>query len=736
MSNAAGILEELEGRFREEERRYLSPEDAERVEAALEFSRNAHEGQKRLSGEPYVTHCISVAMILMDLLRRRSDPVILQAALLHDVLEDNLSITYQDIADRFGEEVAQLVEGVTKIGGIPFRNPEAEQSENFRKMLLSMARDIRVILVKLADRLHNMRTLESLKPQRRVEISEETREIYAPLAHRLGIARFKWELEDLAFKFIEPEQYRKIADLIATKRGERERSIEEMRGPLRSRLEADGVQAEVTGRAKSFYSIWGKMTRHGTTLDEMHDLLGVRVITESKGDCYRVLGVVHDLYVPVQDRFKDYIATPKSNMYQSLHTTVIGPQQRMVEIQIRTREMHLVSEIGIAAHYRYKEGGRWDEEIERKLGEVLVRRTTEWHEEAEDPKEFMDFLKISLYQDEVFVFTPRGELRQLPRGATPIDFAYAIHSQVGNRCVGARVNGRIVPLRYELKSGDTVEIMTSTQASPSEDWLHVARSSRARAKIRQWIKAQRVQESILLGREMLQRELRKKHKKFPNDDELMDVAQSFGLSDVPLLYAKMGEGNLALPGVLQKLYPDLATPRSPSPVDRLREVVSLPVKGISIQNVSSLLVHLAQCCHPVPGDAVVGIVTRGRGVSVHRQDCPNTFDDRVEKERKIDVNWDVEGQKMFHVRLAVYGNDRSNLLADVATAISGTSTNIKEGGMASVDAQAVGDFLIEVKNLAHLDRVMRAIRGVKGVSDVERKQHLPREFGEDPGRHG
>ncbi|MFN8548947.1 MAG: TGS domain-containing protein, partial [Candidatus Eisenbacteria bacterium] len=442
---------------------------------------------------------------------------------------------------------------------------------------------------------------------------------------------------------------------------------------------------------------------------------------------------VHDLYVPVQDRFKDYIATPKSNMYQSLHTTVIGPQQRMVEIQIRTRQMHLVSEIGIAAHYRYKEGGRWDEEIERRLGEALVRRTTEWHEEAEDPKEFMDFLKISLYQDEVFVFTPRGELRQLPRGSTPIDFAYAIHSQVGHRCVGARVNGRIVPLRYELKSGDTVEIMTQAQPAPSEDWLQIAHSSRARAKIRQWIKAQRVQESIVLGREMLQRELRKKHKKFPTDDELMDVAQSFGLSDVPLLYAKLGEGTLAVPGVLQKLYPELSAPKSPSPVDRLREVVSLPVKGITIDNVSSLLVHVAQCCHPVPGDSVVGIVTRGRGVSVHRRDCPNTFDDRVEKERKIDLNWDVEGQKMFHVRLAVYGSDRANLLADVATAISGTQTNIKEGGMSSVDAQAVGDFWSRSRT-SRTSIVMRAIRGVKGVVDVERKQHLPREFGEEGGR--
>ncbi|MBK8230153.1 MAG: bifunctional (p)ppGpp synthetase/guanosine-3',5'-bis(diphosphate) 3'-pyrophosphohydrolase [Candidatus Eisenbacteria bacterium] len=541
-------------------------------------------------------------------------------------------------------------------------------------------------------------------------------------------------MEDLAFKYLEPEHYRRIADLVSTKRVERERAIEEIRGPLRARLQEDGIEAEVSGRAKSFFSIWGKLRRSGSSFDDLNDLLGVRVVTDSKGDCYRVLGVVHDIYVPVADRFKDYIATPKSNMYQSLHTTVIGPQQRMVEIQIRTREMHLVSEIGIAAHYRYKEGGRWDEEIERKLGEVLVRRTTEWHDEAEDPKEFMDFLKISLYQDEVFVFTPKGELKQLPRGSTPLDFAYSIHSQVGNRCVGAKVNGRIVTLRHELKSGDTVEIMTSTQATPSEDWLQVAHSSRARAKIRQWLRAQRLQEAILLGREMLQKELRKKRKKFPTDEELMDVAQSFGLSDAALLYARMGEGNLAVPGVLQKLYPDLAVAKNPSPVERLREVVRLPVKGISIQSVSSLLVHIAQCCHPVPGDAVVGLVTRGRGVSVHRQDCPNTFDDRVEKERRIDVSWDVEGQKMFLVRLAVYGSDRANLLADVALAILSSGTNIREGGMQSADAQAVGDFLVEVRNLAHLERVMRAIRAVRGVSDVERKQHLPREFGEDTGR--
>lgn len=725
MSETTGVLELLEAKLRDNLALRMPPSEAERVMLALEFARTAHQGQRRRSGEPYLTHCIEVALILLDLLRSHTDAPILQAALLHDTIEDNDAVEFRDVAREFGEEVAHLVDGVTKIGGIPFRNPEAEQSENFRKMLLSMSRDIRVILIKLADRLHNMRTLDHMKPEKQVEIATETREIYAPLAHRLGIAKFKWELEDLSFKYGDPESYRKVGELVATKRAEREQAVEAIRQPLVTRLQEDGIDAEVSGRAKSFFSIWSKMERLGGRFDQIFDLLGVRVLTDSRGDCYRALGAVHDLFVPVQDRFKDYIATPKSNMYQSLHTTVVGPQRRMVEVQIRTRQMHMIAEIGIAAHYRYKDGGRVDAEIERKLGDMVVPRTTEWQEEAVDPNEFMDFLRTSLYQDEVFVFTPANELKRLPKGATPVDFAYAVHTAVGSHCVGARVDGRIVPLKYQLKSGDTVEILTSPSATPSEGWLQFVRSSKARSKVRHWIKTQRLTESISLGREMIQRELKKSRRKMPDEAELVNVAQSFGLSDSALLLAKVGEGLVSAIHVVHRIYPELTKPKEASPVEKIRQLASRPVRGVRINDISSLMIRMAQCCHPVPGDQVVGVVTRGRGISVHRTDCPNVFEDRVEAERRLDVQWDVDRGKLFLVRLVIYGIDRSSMLADVAQAVSKTKTNIKQATMGSEENKARGDFTIEVENLSHLSRVMRAIRSVKGVTDVVRKDMLP-----------
>lgn len=728
MSSALQALGELEALFRAELGEYLSPPGPAEVWRAYEFARTAHEGQKRKSGEPYITHPIQVTRILLDLLRKQADTDILEAALLHDAVEDNPAVGLEDVERAFGEEVRHLVDGVTKIGGIPFRNPEAEQSENFRKMLLSMSRDIRVILIKLADRLHNMRTMDSMRPERQQDIARETEEIYAPLAHRLGIATFKWELEDLAFKYLEPAGYRQVSELVATKREEREKAIEEIKVPIRARLEAEGIEGEVTGRPKSFASIWKKMAANGTRFDQIFDLLGVRVIVASRSDCYRVLGIVHDLYVPVQDRFKDYIATPKSNLYQSLHTTVIGPRRRMVEVQIRTAEMHRIAELGIAAHYRYKEQGEVDTELERKLGESVVQRTTEWHEDVENPEEFMDFLKTSLYENEIFVFTPKGELKQLPRGATPVDFAYAVHTAVGNHTVGARVNGRLVQLRHGLRNGDTVEILTSPNANPSEGWLAFVGTSRARSKIRHWLKAQRLTESVALGREILLRELKKHRRKLPDDSELLDVAQSFGFSETPILFAKIGEGVLSARNVLHRIYPELVAPRKDSTVDKLRSLASRPVRGIKIQDISSLMIRMAQCCHPVPGDPVIGVITRGRGVSIHRNDCPNVLDGRVEAERLMEVTWDVDKDRLFLVRLSIYGDDRENLLADVAMAISRSGTNIKQGMMDAEDDHAIGDFLVEVKNVAHLGRVMKAIRAVKGVTRVERLQLE----GEDP----
>jgi GTP pyrophosphokinase len=713
----------------------LAPEvDRDFVERALDFAAKAHEGQKRASGAPYVTHPIQVCRIVLDLLRKRSDREILAAALLHDVLEDAEHLKAENVEAAFGAVVARLVDGVTKISGLPSMAAEAEQAENFRKMLLSMAQDIRVILIKLCDRLHNMRTLEFLpEPDRRARIARETKEIYAPLAHRLGIARVRWELEDVSFKHLNPEAYRMIASMVATKRKEREDAIEAVRVPLAQRLRDESIVAEISGRAKNFSSIWEKMQRQNAAFGEIYDLLGLRVITESKGDCYRVLGIVHDQFIPVQDRFKDYIATPKTNMYQSLHTTVMAPANRMVEIQIRTREMHLTSEIGIAAHYRYKEGGRKDEELERKLGELLVRRPVELETDEDDPKEFMDILKVSLYQEEVFVFTPRGELKRLPRGATPLDFAYAVHSQVGNHCVGARVNGRLVALRYELSNGDRVEILTNPSATPNQDWLGLVRTGRARSKIRQWLKEQRLSDSIGLGREMLGRELRRRRKKMPGEPVLDDCAQSLGFTDAETMLAQIGQGDLSPISVAARLYPEPVAAPGAVP-ERLRQLARPPVRGIRIQGVGNLMIQIAHCCDPVPGDPVVGLITRGRGVSVHQRTCRNIIDGRVEKERMIQLQWDVQGETMFAVSLEIYGSDRPNMLADVSTAISKTKTNIREGSMQGVDAEARGHFIVEVRNRRQLNEVIHAIRGVRGVTRVERRSDLLPDAGS--GREG
>ncbi len=720
--NPERMFETLLGQIRE----IKAEVDIPTLERAYALALRAHEGQTRRSGGPFVAHPLETALVLIDLLRRHTDTVILAAALLHDTVEDSRVITLDDLRRDFGPEVALLVDGVTKISGLPFRSAEGAQSENYRKMLLSMARDIRVILIKLADRLHNMRTLDALDEDRRKRIAQETLEIYAPIAHRLGIARFKWELEDLAFKHLDAAHYRMLVDKVAEKLTERLKAIEEIMLPIREQLVGMGITAEVSGRPKHLRSIWLKMQRLDAPFEEIYDLLGLRILTESRDDCYRALGVVHDMFTPVVDRFKDYIATPKSNMYQSLHTTVLVPERRrMVEIQIRTREMHIVSEIGIAAHYAYKEGHgiQADRELQEKLGDLVVQGVSEWGDETGDPQEFMDLLKTSLYQDEVFVFTPKGGLKRLPRGATPIDFAYAIHTDVGHHCVGAKVNGRIVPLRYELKSGEVVEIVSAPQGQPSEDWLKIAVTSRAKGKIRRWLTEQRLDVSVRLGREILQRELKKRRRKLPNDKELNDISQSFGLADVPLLFAKIGQGDLSLGSVLARLLPEekQEEPKGATALERLKRLASRPVTGLRIGDIDGLLIRIAQCCQPIPGDKVIGLITKGRGISVHRLDCPNTFDDRVPAERRIDVEWDVERDQHFLVRLLVVSDDRADLLVDVASAISRTQTNMSHGAMTSDgQGEARGQFVLQVRNLSHLGRVVDAIRRVRGVRIVER----------------
>jgi GTP pyrophosphokinase len=706
--------------------------DGGRLRKAYEFAARAHGPQLRLSGEPYVTHSVEVAAILAGLLGAGVDETLLEAAMLHDVVEDtDQGLTAVEGA--FGPEVAALVDGVTKISGLHFDRPEWEQAENFRKMLLSMARDLRVILIKLADRLHNMRTLGSLDPARAGRIARETRDIYAPLAHRLGIARVKWELEDLCLKYLDPPAYQEIRDKVALKREERERLVQEIMEPVRRRLHHLGVKAEVVGRPKHLDSIYRKMKAQNRKFEEIFDLMGIRVITLDRADCYRVLGIVHDLFTPVHDRFKDYIATPKSNLYQSLHTTVVAPGGTMVEFQIRTREMHEIAELGVAAHYRYKEGGSGvDTELLEKLQPML--RNVEWQSSTSDPDEFMEFLKTSLYQDEVFVFTPRGDLRRLPRGATPLDFAYLIHTQVGHHCVGAKVNGRIVPLRYDLRSGDPVQIITSPLGKPTRDWLKIVQSPNARTKIRHWIKSSEQADSILLGKEMLEREMRRRRLTPPTDVSIEQIAQGLGLADASQLHAALGRGSVSVAQVIQRWFPE-----GVGPVQRFKEaslevaraLTRRPGRGVRIQGVDNLMVTFAKCCQPVPGDPVVGIVTRGRGVTVHRTDCPNTFEDRVAPERRLMVDWDAAPEDSFVVKLSVFGEDRKSLLADIANAISATNTNIRTAGIKANDRKARGAFVVEVRNLSHLRQVIRAVEQVDGVEAVEREQVFGRPDGRD-----
>ncbi len=715
MSDRVGLVQPLIDDIREQN----IDLDVDMVRRAFDYAESAHAEQIRRSGEPYVTHPVQVARILVELLGQRADAAILAAALLHDVVEDTGS-GVADIEKEFGQDVALLVDGVTKIKGLPSGSLEQEQTETFRKMLLSMAKDVRVILIKLADRLHNMRTMDHMKPEKQQRISQETRDIYAPLAHRLGIATVKWELEDLALKYLDNKAYKDLARLIVEKREERERVVEAILGPIQEALAQEGVKAQVIGRPKHFDSIYRKMKRQNRPFDAIFDLIGVRILTETKTDCYLVLGVLHDLYKPVPDRFKDYIATPKSNLYQSLHTTVIGPGGRIVEVQIRTYEMHRISEYGIAAHYSYKEGSSPDPELDAKLG-GLVGGTQEM-EEGVDPAEYMDFLKTSLYQEEVFVFTPKGDLKQLPAGSTALDFAFSIHTDVGLHSVGARVNDRIVPLRYVLNNGDTISIITQPSAHPSESWLTYLASSRARHKVRHWLKEQRREDSISLGREMLQRELKRNRKPPAKDKDLVDVAQSLGKETPEQILAELGRGDVSVQSLVNRLHPDLQKEptKKKSVFTRLRD--NAAKSPIRIQDVDNLMMRLSKCCQPVPGEQIVGVVTRGRGLSIHRVDCPNGFEDKVGAERRVDVTWDVPDARAFVVKLLIYGSDSAGMLADLATTITDERSNIRDAGMRALDGDARGEFVIEVNNLSHLNRVIKAVKRVRGVRAVERSQ--------------
>jgi GTP pyrophosphokinase len=699
--------------------------DHDLLARAYRYSDLAHAGQVRHSGEPYVSHCVEVARILADL---QLDTTTVVSGLLHDIVEDT-DITVQDVEREFGSEIAQIVDGLTKIANLPLSSREERQVENYRKLLLSIAKDARVILIKLADRLHNMRTLDFLAPEKRRRIAQETRDLYAPLAHRFGMAKVRWELEDLAFKHLEPDAYKTLAKLVAAKRGEREQLIAQMREPLQKRLADAGIASvDVTGRPKHLWSIYKKMQQRDRPYEDIYDLLAIRVIVPNVLECYHALGVIHDGWTPVQERIKDYIAQPKSNGYQSLHTTVFGPGRQLFEIQIRTRDMHRTADFGIAAHWLYKESSRSADELDRQL--AWFRQVLELQLDAETPGEFLEFLKLDLYQDEIFVFTPTGDVIQLPKGATPLDFAFAVHTQVGAHCAGAKVNGRIAPLSRELKNSETVEILTNPNAKPSRDWLSHVRTGRARHKIRQMLRLEERSSAIRLGREIIERELRRRRLSKIDDHGLRPVAKLLKLKDVQHLIASVGAGDVHVMQVLKALHPELETaepPEKQSTLERIVDRVRGTGKGIRIQGADGLLVRYSQCCQPVPGDRVVGYVTRGRGVSIHRGDCPNLLLLAHEPERRLDIDWHEMAGERFIVRLAMEGNDRRGLYADVAAAVSATGTDIKSLELKTTDGRVTGSAMVEVENLAHLDRIMKAARRVKGIAAVSRREKITAE---------
>jgi len=692
--------------------------DLDLIERALRVSASAHRGQKRASGEEFISHSIAVAMILTEQL---PDTTSIAAALLHDVVEDS-DVRVEDIARDFGAEVGAIVDGLTKISHLTFRSTAEEQVENYRKLLLSIAKDARVIIIKLADRLHNMRTLEHLEPEKRARIATETREIYAPLAHRFGMAGMKAELEDLAFRFLEPEEYRALAEQVAAEREAREQMIDRLRHPLEQELKRAGITAEVTGRPKHLWSIEQKIKRRGKPFDEIYDLMAVRVIVSTVPECYHVLGIIHHNWTPLQERIKDYIASPKSNAYQSLHTTIFGPGGELFEVQIRTREMHRTAEYGIAAHWVYKHEGKSDDELDQALG--WFRQLIELQQDTHTPEEFLEFLKVDLYQDEIFMFTPRGDVKRLPKGATAIDFAFHVHTEIGLKCQGAKINGRIAPLHRELKNGDTVEILTSAHARPSRDWLNHVHTARARHKIKQWIREEEEAVSLQLGREILSREFRRRRLDPPQPDQLERGATALGLHSGTALEVAIGRGDVAIGQVIRSLYPDRAPDElqepKPTVFGRLVDRIRLG-RGIKIQGVDGLMVRYAQCCQPVPGDAVSGYVTQGRGISIHRADCPNLLTLSAEG-RRVDIDWqEVEGEA-FSVRLGLSGEDRRGLYADIMSAISATGTNIRSADIHTKDGTVFGTVFVEVDNLTHLAKVLKAMRRVKGVVEVERRE--------------
>jgi guanosine-3',5'-bis(diphosphate) 3'-pyrophosphohydrolase len=679
---------------------------------AFEFSTSAHANQLRESGGPYMEHCLGVGLILAEL---HLDSATIAAGLMHDVVEDT-GISLERIKEEFNEEIASLIDGMTKLGTVEFKSREEQQVEYFRKMLLSMARDIRVILIKLADRLNNMRTLAPLEPQKRVRIAEETRDVYAPLAHRFGINKLKTELEDLSLKYLEPKVYRELAKKIELTKEEREAYIESIVIPIRKALSKAGIKAEVYGRAKHIDSIYRKMRIRGVPFEKIADLLAVRILVRSKAECYHALGIVHEYWPSVREKFADYIANPKPNNYQSLHTAILGPEGKMVEIQIRTHEMHRVAENGIAAHWLYKEGRHQLDKSDRQM--LWLRDLLDWQQDLTNPSELLEYLRIDLFADDIYVYTPQGEIKHYPAGATPLDFAFSIHTEVGLHCSGAKINGRISPLSTKLRSGDEVEIITNPHRHPSHDWLNVAVTSQARAKIRRWLKQSGFDEAVALGKEMLERELKKIRMKLPSEDDLLEACEALSFANVEALFYAVGNGVISTQNVVQKILPEEEPDKTPvveKVLDRVRAQ-----RGVQIEGIDNMLFRFAGCCQPIPGEAIVGYITRGRGVTIHRSDCPTAQKFLKSQERVIPVSWTASGDQTFIVRLEIEVQSRKNIIVDITDSIADSNTNVIGADINIKDTSSVGYIIVEVKNMTQLERVLRRIRKVRGVISVRR----------------
>jgi GTP pyrophosphokinase len=708
-------FDEIFGELKAKIVQYSPKANLELLNKVYGFSSNAHHNQLRKSGRPYFEHCLEVARILVDL---RLDTATIASGLLHDVVEDT-GVSLNEVKAEFGEEIASLVDGVTMISGLKSVSLEEKQAENYRKMLLSVAKDIRVILIKLADRLHNMRTLEFLSEKKQKEISTETLNVYAPIAHRLGIRKLKWELEDLSLKFLNRDLYRELAIRVNDKRALREKYIHEISEPINKALASADITARIEGRPKSLYSIYNKFINRGVDYGKMYDLYGIRIIVERIEECYKVLGIVHSMFKPFSDKFRDYIGVPRANGYQSLHTAIYGPEEKIVEIQIRTEQMHRVAEEGVAAHWRYKNSDTDNVQLDQYY--KWLRQVVESIQEAQDdPKEVLERIKINLLQEEVFVFTPQGRLIQLPTDSTPVDFAFAVHTDIGYHCIGAKVNGRIVPLNHKLKSGDAVEIITSANQKPNSDWMRFVRTSKARSKIKRWVKESMVEQSQKLGEEILQRAFKRLHLK-KTSEEMAEIARTFGLNDEQQLQSAVGRGDISAESVVRKIVPEpQAPPESAGILQKFLNKARGAAKGVRVQGLDHLLITFGKCCQPVPGDRITGFLTHGRGVVVHRTDCKNMLPFVQNPERVIEVNWDVEPDKHFMVCLHLLGEDRKHFLRDVSEAISHTDTNIVRIEMRGENSLVHSNIIVEVKNLHHLTQVIGKIGKVSGVFSVER----------------